>query len=189
MIPSGAACRPGSAKADCARLSSATRKPSAKSWQHIQIDRVDETKGRELERKIRKTLEDVRAAVEDWPRMRERSLELAADIERARLPVPKDDVVEAAEFLRWIADDHFTFLGYREYRLERGPAADTLDAIDDSGLGILRARRGRAPEPTVLRGEIREHARAQRTADDYESERALDGPSLDSPRLYRHSHI
>ncbi len=27
---------------------------------------------------------------------------------------------EGAELLRWLADDHFTFLGYREYRLERG---------------------------------------------------------------------
>src|SRR5262249_22091810 len=45
--------------------------------------------------------------------------------------------------LRWLADDHFTFLGYREYHLDvrddgSGPH-DALVAQTGSGLGILRA--------------------------------------------------
>ena len=31
--------------------------------------------------------------------------------------LPADEVEEGRELLRWLADDHFTFLGYREYRL------------------------------------------------------------------------
>ena len=43
---------------------------------------------------------------------------------------------EARELLRWLADDHFTFLGYREYEL-RGD--DSLAAVPGTGLGILRS--------------------------------------------------
>lgn len=131
------------------------------SWQQIQIDRIDDAKARDLEAKICKTLDDVRAAVNDWSEMRQRAAALAQEIERTRLPVAKDDATEAAEFLRWMADNHFTFLGYREYRLKRGPSEDALIANTETGLGILRAKRGRDPEPTRLRGELREHARAK----------------------------
>ena len=43
------------------------------------------------------------------------------------------------EFLRWLNDDHFTFLGYREYELA-GPTTRRaeLRAIPGTGLGILR---------------------------------------------------
>ena len=37
-------------------------------------------------------------------------------------PIPTEEVEQARELLRWLADDHFTFLGYREYHLpEDGP--------------------------------------------------------------------
>ena len=35
---------------------------------------------------------------------------------------------EGRELLRWLADDHFTFLGYREYHLERATGDDELPA-------------------------------------------------------------
>ena len=51
-------------------------------------------------------------------------------------PLPAEEIAEGQALLRWLADDHFTFLGYREYRLE--------DA--DDGDGRRRAaRRARAP--------------------------------------------
>ena len=40
--------------------------------------------------------------------------------------------------LRWLADGHFTFLGYREYDLEDGPDGMALRAVPGTGLGILR---------------------------------------------------
>lgn len=48
------------------------------------------------------------------------------------------------ELLRWLAHEHFTFLGYREYRLVDTDGADTagaeqaLEAVLGTGLGILR---------------------------------------------------
>ncbi len=52
---------------------------------------------------------------------------------RRRDGTPPADV---AELLRWLADDHFTFLGYRYYRAGDG---GELLADPDSGLGVLRS--------------------------------------------------
>ncbi len=49
-----------------------------------------------------------------------------------------DSPAEIAELLRWLADGHFTFLGYREYDLVTGPEGIALSAVPGTGLGILR---------------------------------------------------
>lgn len=46
--------------------------------------------------------------------------------------------------MRWLCDDHFTFLGYREYELisetgADGTPEDVLSAVPGTGLGILRS--------------------------------------------------
>ncbi len=88
-------------------------------------------------------LEEVRAAVEDWGPMRERALALADELADGAPQVDRDDRDESRAFMRWLADGHFTFLGYREYDLrERGgdgsdPSGE-LRARDGTGLGILR---------------------------------------------------
>ena len=45
---------------------------------------------------------------------------------------------ETEAFLEWLADDHFTFLGYREYDLVEDGGDAVLEPVDGSGLGILR---------------------------------------------------
>jgi glutamate dehydrogenase len=130
------------------------------SWQHIQIDRIgDEQRVRELEQKILRTLSDVQAAVADWRTMRQRAVEVAQEIARQPPPTGANEVHEVKALLEWMADNHFTFLGYRQYRLRRGRSEDMLEPIVDTGLGILRVRRGMSAEPTVLTGELRERAR------------------------------
>ncbi len=136
------------------------------SWMHIEIDRVtDDGELAEIEATIQRVLRDVRDAVEDWPRMKSRILEIVADLEAdpPELPDP-GDLPRSTEFLRWLADDHFAFLGYREYGLEGEGEEMALTAVPGSGLGILRgdpmhaqafqrlpaAVRARAKDPTVL---------------------------------------
>src|SRR5262249_25644650 len=41
------------------------------------------------------------------------------------------------DFLDWIVDDHFTFLGYREYDFSREDDAANLQVRSGTGLGIL----------------------------------------------------
>ena len=133
----------------------------AESWQHMAVRRTtDPARLAEIERKIRVMLDDVRVAVEDWPATRSRALEIARSLLARQTAVPRAEAAEASEFLEWLTDNHFTFLGYREYRLERGRSADRLVPVAKSGLGLLRTGQGRPrPQPTLLKGEIRRRAR------------------------------
>jgi glutamate dehydrogenase len=105
------------------------------SWIRLEIDRTtDELAIGDLQRDLQRVLTDVREAVEDWPKMRLRALGLADELAEATLPVPDRDISDSIELLQWLANDHFTFLGYREYKLK----GNELRAVSGTGLGILR---------------------------------------------------
>src|SRR4029453_18841178 len=90
----------------------------AESFVHLEVDRqTDAAVLDELGRHIRRVLGDVRAAVEDWSAMREQALAVADTLDVDSSIIDEEDRNEAAALLRWLADDHFTFLGYREYEL------------------------------------------------------------------------
>jgi glutamate dehydrogenase len=92
-------------------------------------------------------LEQVRAAVEDWQEMRERTRDLIDELaERPPRVVDADVTNEAKAFLHWLADDNFTFLGYREYDLVDDEDGPLMRAVDGSGLGILRGAPAKPPK-------------------------------------------
>ena len=130
------------------------------SWQFYEIDReADPAVIASLQLRLLATLGDVRAAVADWSEMRRRAREVAAHLEVAAHG-KSGDVIEARDMLEWMDDNHFTFLGYRRYKLKRGRRSDKLEPAADSGLGILRiADAGVAPRPTIIEGTLREQAR------------------------------
>lgn len=137
------------------------------SWMHVEIDRLSEgdDAGVVVER-VQQVLRDVREAVEDWPRTRQRMLDIADELRTDPPPVDADEVAQSADMLTWLADDHFTFLGYREYVLESVPAEsgegtdDVLRAVPGSGLGILRADQDLSEAfarlPELVRAKARE---------------------------------
>lgn len=115
------------------------------SWMHVEIDRLGEQDDPDrIAAGVHKVLGDVRAAVEDWSAMQARVSDIVAELEQSPPPLPPDEVRQGAELLTWLADEHFTFLGFREYRLDRitvdGVEDDVLRVVPGSGLGILRER-------------------------------------------------
>jgi glutamate dehydrogenase len=88
-----------------------------------------------LEHEISKVLADVRVAVRDWRKMRDKILEAASSLDRG--PADAALRMESDALLRWLADDHFTFLGYREYKLRERGEKLFLTAVPGSGLGVL----------------------------------------------------
>ncbi|MCW2757465.1 MAG: NAD-glutamate dehydrogenase, partial [Nocardioidaceae bacterium] len=109
------------------------------SWMHIEIERVPDEEQAAIRETLVSTLEDVREAVEDWPRMQNRMAELVAELEQdPPVGLPEGDLASGIEFLRWLADNHFTFLGYREYDLVRDGDDELLHAVPGTGYGILR---------------------------------------------------
>src|SRR5690606_40991573 len=97
-------------------------------------------------------------AVEDWKPMLAKLRDASRELAESRGSTPEMRH-EACAFLDWLADDHFTLLGYREYRLRRGASADTLVVVPGTGLGILRETE-RVPEAARLTGAAREVARS-----------------------------
>ena len=129
------------------------------SWIHVEIDReTDRADLKQITADLLRVLSDVRETVEDWEKMRDAALRIADDLPSEPLDeLDDEEVEEARELLRWLAADHFTFLGYREYELRE---SDALTAVPGTGLGILRSdpkhARGRgAPGEPVLRPAAR----------------------------------
>ena len=110
------------------------------SFIHVQVTRQLEAEGlRAIEAALRRVYADVRAAVEDWQLMRERVSELIQEFRAANVPgIPADELQEGLEFLEWLRDDQFTFLGARDYCLELRDAQALVHLEEDSGLGVLR---------------------------------------------------
>jgi glutamate dehydrogenase len=115
----------------------------AESYHHIEVDRqTDPTRLDLIRNDLVRVLGNVEAAVTDWPVMLERAASLAVELdteaERGGTQTAGEDRAEVAEFLRWLTDGHFTFLGYREYEITSVDGDGVLRAVDGSGLGILR---------------------------------------------------
>src|SRR5437763_3146424 len=116
---------------------------AAESWMYVEIDAVsDPNRARELDNRITSVLGDVREVVEDAEKMAQTACQLAEDLETNPPSLPREATEEGARLLRWLADDHFTFLGYRRYELVDDPRPDSdepaLRAVLASGLGVLR---------------------------------------------------
>jgi len=136
------------------------------SWIHVEIDRQGGDAEREaLAQGLRRVLSDVRESVEDWPKMKAECQQITAELEAAPPKgVDHEEIAHAQRLLSWLADGHFTFLGFREYVLERQDHEDVLRALPGTGLGILRydqpqsgsfgrmsaAARAKAREPHLL---------------------------------------
>ena len=139
----------GRARALARRGSDANGSDEAVIYCEIRRILVDEDRERLVE-SVRTALADVRATVEDWQPMRDKMLEIAEQFPDRAMPIDEEGVLEGQAFLRWAADDHFTFLGYREYHVVERDGDELLVADEDTGLGLLRGL-NRAGSPRSLK--------------------------------------
>jgi glutamate dehydrogenase len=144
------------------------------SWCHIEVSKPSgDLSKHKLEARLRSVLDDVRVAVEDHTRMQAVAAQLAdqlaaeakreADAGTERVPQPTAagdvDTAEAAALFRWLADGHFTFLGYREYDLVADTDGMALRAVPGTGLGLLRHDRPGSDAFASLPPEVRAKAK------------------------------
>ncbi|MBV1787054.1 NAD-glutamate dehydrogenase [Marinobacterium sp. D7] len=101
----------------------------------FEIDRQpDEQALDALRQSLLSVLDDVRNAVIDWRPMQQRMQEAAAECDEAA-----DTDTETVDFMRWLTQDNFLFVGYRYYSIN----ADEHDNLrlqyrEGSGLGCFR---------------------------------------------------
>jgi len=134
------------------------------SLMHVEVDRLPDAQAREaLADEIARALGDVRIAVADWRAMQAKVREVIAQLDAAPPPVPAEELAEGRAFLEWLADNHFTFLGYRDHDLVKADGEDGLRVVPGSGLGLLRAPKGTdiSASFAALPPKVRERARAR----------------------------
>ncbi len=103
----------------------------------VECDRiVSELEKQALTEELDRVLGDVRSAVQDWHAIIERVQVVGAACKSSKLSAGSRQ--EGIDFLQWLQDRHFTFLGARDYDLKRDGDAVSLVARPESGLGILR---------------------------------------------------
>jgi len=113
-----------------------------------------------LRQEIVKVLADVRLTVRDWGKMRQRMRDTRELLENGPKGVDPLLRSESQALLDWLADEHFTFLGYREYRLSKRGSRVFLRAVKGSGLGVL-SRDDRGVKSVELTAEMRRLARSR----------------------------
>ncbi len=133
------------------------------SWIRVEMSPLNDPAAvASLRKDVQRVLTDVREAVEDWQRMREQALSLADMLTTSDLPVPEKDITDSVELLQWLAEGHFTFLGYREYRITERDGEKVLEAVLGTGLGILRQDPARARVLSTMSPEAYERVQEKR---------------------------
>ncbi|MBK1868328.1 NAD-glutamate dehydrogenase [Aestuariivirga sp. YIM B02566] len=134
------------------KLTALEAKPSSdahtmrESFMHFHLARINADEAWALEEDLKAIFADVRVAVLDWRAMQQRLREAITSYQKNPPPLPIEELTESIAFLQWLLDNHFTFLGMREYKFEGGAKKGVLEPIAETGLGILRQ-----PEMEVLR--------------------------------------
>ncbi len=120
---------------------------------YIEVDRHnDDEHLAEIRTALESVLAEVRTAVADYPQMKGHALRL---IEELKVEVPtlkKTDQKEAQDFLKWLSEDHFTFLGYDEYEFNKQGKDVILQQVKGSELGISKSHQERPP--TIKLGDL-----------------------------------
>lgn len=105
----------------------------------MEIDRQTDPKVlQELHENLEKSLKDDRAVCEDWAKMREKVREIIEELKAAQDVLDQSELKESIDFLNWIEDHHFTFLGIRDYALVKKNGEMELQALPQTGVGLLR---------------------------------------------------
>jgi len=131
------------------------------SFIHVEVDRVTEPELlHALAADVERVLTDVRLAVTDWKKMHGQVMRALAELDAQAPPIPAEELAEGKAFLAWMADGHFTFLGYRAHDLVQADGEDVLRIVADSSLGILREAKGKeiATSFAALPPEVRAYA-------------------------------
>ena len=175
------------------RLTGRVPRRSPKCFMHFEIDQQSDPERLEAIRaSLERVMGDVRAAVRGLARHARPGIEPAlADLKRGAKAADPDEVAEVEAFLRWIADDNFTFLGYTCYDLLREKDGDcSCAAWKARALGLLRRQAELSPSANsrsfaALPADVRRLARRSRAAGHHQGQHPLDRAPPGLSRLHR----
>ena len=107
---------------------------------YIEVDKQTDKKDlRFIEGYIQEVLSDVRVVVHDWQKMRDQASAMKQELDEANGKYEPGEIREAFDFIEWLAQDHFTFLGCCDYIFvkDTDDNKEALQFVEQSGFGIL----------------------------------------------------
>lgn len=112
----------------------------AESLVHIEFEPLADAQAyATLEADVQRVLDDLRMVVEDYEGMRANVNRVADAFRNSPESARTDEYDEALEFLSWLKEHHFTFLGYAESSAETDEAGrKTFRTLEEQGLGLMR---------------------------------------------------
>jgi glutamate dehydrogenase len=125
---------------------SATRQPGYKSEALICLhcSQLSELQCESLETTIKDVLRHVVAAVKDFSSMCKKAEVIRQSLidSSLSLPVSQAEVKESVHFIGWLLDNHFTFLGYEEYKVKTPKSGPVVELQQNTRLGISKFKSG-----------------------------------------------
>ncbi|HSX20074.1 MAG TPA: NAD-glutamate dehydrogenase, partial [Gammaproteobacteria bacterium] len=117
----------------------AKKLPVAEAPIYIEIDKQsDPSTLQKIHDKLCLVLEDVDLMVRDWTKMLDLLTACIATLESTPDQAHKDQLRETIAFLRWLAEDHFTFIGCAEYTFKIDEQQHhIMEYVPGSALGVL----------------------------------------------------
>ncbi len=109
---------------------------------YVELERISDDKElKTLEERLTAVFRDLLLVHEDFSPMLVRSETSARIVESgiASTQFSEDKVSEVSDFLRWLSDGNFIFLGYQEWVVDPRSKNAALEAIEESRLGIFRS--------------------------------------------------
>ena len=107
---------------------------------HIEVDRLsDKEVMTSLKEELLSILSDTRLVVNDWQKMSDKLAQVVAEVEtmKDKVAIEGDRARETIEFLRWLGNHNFTFMGYKEYDLVNLDDETELRPTPEPGLGLF----------------------------------------------------
>ena len=129
------------------------------SWMQIAISReAAAAEHAALAARLAGVLADVRSAVADWQAMRDRLQSVARALTETPPSLPPVQIAEGVDFLRWLDDDNFTYLGFRDYAFPGaalGAPATPLGILAEPAYSVFGGLRDLAALPSGVQEFVR----------------------------------
>mgnify|MGYP005840263885 CR=1 FL=1 len=118
----------------------------------IEFDRQDVETLKDIKASLKQTITLAQQVVKDFGNLTQKMHHVTRTLRHAKSHDAQEDMIENVEFLEWLLDDHFVFLGYRQYDLDQSGEEPMIKTKQGEGLGILRGdKKSSLKEATKLK--------------------------------------
>ena len=109
----------------------------------IEVDRITEQSLlNNIVKELSSVVSDISLTVNDWQAMKDKLSETISNVKKSTFTCSKDEHAETLEFLNWLQNDNFTFMGYRSYDMKSIKGDVALSAKNDTSLGLMKQSTG-----------------------------------------------